>query len=170
MLDLVISGGQTGADIAGLRAAKDAGIQTACLMPRGFRTLDGPKPEYVQLYNARQHTSSAYLPRTEENVLRSDGTIRFATDFYSAGEMCTWNAIVRRRKAYLDVPFILENSTRTAELVPDTVRPIDVVQWIREKKIHTLNVAGNSERTQPSIEAAVYKFLSDVFQRVRINQ
>ncbi len=168
MLDLVISGGQTGADIAGLRAAKDASIPTACLMPCGFRTLDGPKPEYVQLYNARQHKSSAYSPRTDENVLRADGTIRLATDFGSAGERCTWNAIVKHRKAYFDVPFILENSTLMAELVPDTVRPIDVVQWIREKKIRTLNVAGNSERTQPGIEAAVYKFLSDVFQRMRV--
>ena len=41
----VISGGQTGADHAGLRAAKDSGINTGGTAPRNFMTEEGSKPE-----------------------------------------------------------------------------------------------------------------------------
>lgn len=46
----VISGGQCGVDVAALRAAKRAGLQTGGTMPRGWRTLDGPRPEYAAEY------------------------------------------------------------------------------------------------------------------------
>jgi len=51
LVDRVISGGQTGADIAGLKAAKAFGIPTGGYMTSGFRTLDGYKPEYHREYN-----------------------------------------------------------------------------------------------------------------------
>jgi hypothetical protein len=38
MIERVISGGQTGADQAGWRAARAAGIPTGGFMPKGFLT------------------------------------------------------------------------------------------------------------------------------------
>ena len=49
MIDRVISGGQTGADQAGWRAAKASGIPTGGWMPKGFLTEDGPRPEFAGL-------------------------------------------------------------------------------------------------------------------------
>ena len=40
----VCSGGQTGADLGGLIAAKQAGLETFGWMPPGFLTEFGPKP------------------------------------------------------------------------------------------------------------------------------
>ncbi|HJT77421.1 MAG TPA: putative molybdenum carrier protein, partial [Gemmataceae bacterium] len=42
MLERVISGGQTGADQAGLAAAKACGIPTGGWMPKGFLTVAAP--------------------------------------------------------------------------------------------------------------------------------
>jgi hypothetical protein len=44
MLDRVISGGQTGADQAALRAARACGISTGGWAPRGWLTEAGPAP------------------------------------------------------------------------------------------------------------------------------
>ena len=54
VLDRIISGGQTGADQAGWRAARACGIPTGGAMPKGFLTEDGPRPEFAGLYGARE--------------------------------------------------------------------------------------------------------------------
>ena len=46
----IISGAQTGADLAGLDAAKALGIPTGGSMPNGFKDLEGKKPEYASKY------------------------------------------------------------------------------------------------------------------------
>jgi len=89
LITIVNSGFQTGADIAGIRAAHKLGIATAGWMPFGWRTQDGPKPEYDAMYGAKQHESHDYPPRTENNVKMADATLRFASNFDSPGEKCT---------------------------------------------------------------------------------
>ena len=89
ILERVISGGQTGADRAGLAAAKAAGIATGGWMPKGFRALDGPHAEFAAIYGIQEHTSDRYPPRTALNVKESDATLRFATDCNSPGEVLT---------------------------------------------------------------------------------
>ncbi len=49
MLDRVISGGQTGADQAALRAARAAGIPTGGWAPLGWKTEEGPAPRLAGL-------------------------------------------------------------------------------------------------------------------------
>jgi hypothetical protein len=44
MIELVITGGHTGADQAGLRAARACGIPTGGWVPRGWLTEAGPAP------------------------------------------------------------------------------------------------------------------------------
>src|SRR4051794_30696209 len=72
MLDRVISGFQSGADIAGIRAARAHGIPTGGAMPRGYLTEDGPRPEFVALYGAVELATEEYKARTERNVVDSD--------------------------------------------------------------------------------------------------
>ena len=60
----IISGRQTGVDIAALRAAKCMGLQTGGWMPMGFRTLDGPHPEYAEEFGMFAHRASNYSART----------------------------------------------------------------------------------------------------------
>jgi hypothetical protein len=82
----VISGGQCGVDKAGLVAAQLAKITTGGTAPKGYRTLDGNDLDLRDVFGLSEHWSYSYPPRTENNVKDSDGTVRFALNFRSAGE------------------------------------------------------------------------------------
>lgn len=154
MLRRVISGGQTGADIAGLEVAKQFGLETGGLMPFGYKALDGCHPEYKELYGVAADSSSSYVPRTRKNVKNSDGTIRLAFNFGSAGEKCTLRAIHDYDKPHIDVDL-------------DDPRPVaEVVEWLNLFKIETLNVAGNAEETSPGTHMAATKYLTELLQEV----
>ncbi len=138
MLVKVISGGQIGADQAGLFAAEDYGIATGGWMPRGFLTSDGTKPEFGPRFGIRTTESESYPPRTGLNVRDSDGTIRFATNWNSPGERCTLNAICAAHKPHI-------NFTMPEDRVVDPIEVQKAVEWIKKFNILTLNVAGNVE-------------------------
>lgn len=158
MLTKVISGGQTGADIAGLLAAKNFGIETGGTMPRGFLTQAGPKPEYANQFGIVEHNSPKYPPRTIKNVSDADGTIRLAYDFNSPGERLTIKAVQDMKKPYIDVD--LRNPRPTKE----------VAEWINRHTIKVLNVAGNSERTYSGITGDVLEYLENVFVLLGFNK
>lgn len=147
----VISGGQNGADQAGLRAAKECGLATGGWLPRNCRTLDGPRPEFLEIYSMQEHPQDSYVPRTEANVRDSDATIRFASIFGSPGERVTLKAIKWYNKPYFDVDI---NKPPEKE---------EVLKFLKENKVEILNVAGNSERTSPGIGEFVYHFLLGIF-------
>lgn len=155
MLERVISGGQTGADRAGLVAARAAGIPTGGWMPKGFRAQDGPRPEFAILYGVTEHPSDRYPPRTALNVKESDATLCFATDWGSPGEVLTRQMCDRCDRPRLDVT------------PGGAVSPADVVAWLRANGVRVLNVAGNTERTSPGIGAFVEAFLGAVFQLLK---
>jgi len=145
------SGGQCGADLAGLHVGQSFGYKTGGVMPKGFITLEGPKPEYAERYGVTEHSSSKYAPRTYENARDSDGTLRFASNFNSPGEICTERAISCYNKPFLDI-----NITNAL--------PIEtVINWIIEKNIKVLNIAGNSENISPGIFNFVVDYMSELF-------
>jgi hypothetical protein len=148
----VISGGQTGADQAGLAVAKRFGYETGGKIPRGWKTLDGPRPDFQELYGLQEHSSDSYVPRTYANARDSDGTIRLAGNFSSRGEICTLNAIKQYKRPHFDVKF----------QKPPT--PEEFVAWLDEHNIEVLNVAGNSERTFPGTFEQASDFLSRAFE------
>ena len=142
-LERVISGGQTGADRAGLAAAKAAGIATGGWMPKGFRALDGSHPEFAELYGISEHTSDRYPPRTALNVKESDATLCFVTEWESPGEVVTRGMCERYGRPRLEVT------------PGGSLTPADVAEWLRANAVRVLNVAGNTERTSPGIGAFV---------------
>lgn len=150
----VHSGGQYGADIAGLAAARDMGIKTGGWAPKGWKTRYGPRPELCKL-GLIEHTSSRYQPRTYANVRDTQATIILAYDFNSPGTICTKKAINFYNKPSFDcdlndLPFLF-----------------DVVEWIDKNKIEVLNVAGNCGKTKiqsSKIFQVSRKYLSCVFR------
>jgi hypothetical protein len=154
----VISGGQTGADRAALVAARAAGIPTGGWMPRGFRAHDGLHPEFAEVYGVRETPSDRYPPRTALNVKESDGTLRFATDWNSPGEVLTLALCEQYAKPHFEVT---PGSGAT---------PADVAEWITASAIRVLNVAGNAERTSPGIEDWVAEFLAEAFALLTLEQ
>lgn len=144
----IISGGQTGADRAGITIAKDLGLSTGGWMPKGFLAQDGFHPEFAEQFGIQVHSSPKYPPRTALNVKESDGTVRIATDFYSPGEILTLKMIQQYKKPYFDVH-------------PNVTKPEEFVKWLEENKIKILNVAGNSEKTSKGIYEFAYHFLKE---------
>jgi hypothetical protein len=148
----VISGGQTGADRAGLIAARALGLKTGGWMPLGFLANDGEHPEFAARFGIYAMSSRQYPPRTAMNVRESDGTLRFAKHWDSPGELLTLKLCKKYQKPFLDI-------------VPGgKLTPNEVANWIEENRIRVLNVAGNAEQTSPGIQEFVVGFLTDVFR------
>jgi len=152
-LTKVISGGQVGADQAGLATAEAFGVPTGGWAPKGWITSRGPDPALLRdRYKLQEHPTAGYPPRTEANVRDADGTIRLARDFTTPGERCTLRAITQHGKPYCDI---------------DLTQPrpvVDTLAWIRAHNIHVLNVAGNREHPRtPAVFKAACLYLRDVF-------
>lgn len=157
MLKHIRSGGQNGADIGAIIAAKFSGkVCYGGIMPKGYRTLDGFKPEYAAEYNMDEHSSSSYVPRTHQNVKDADATIRLAVNLESSGEKCTLKAIQKYNKPYFDVH--IKNIQIFA--LPEEIHPVTAAKWLWDNKIATLNVAGNSEESAPGIQFFVEKYVT----------
>jgi len=154
-LKKIISGGQSGSDSSGLKVAKHFGLECGGWIPKGFLTEFGPKPELGELYYLKEHSSSKYPPRTYSNVKDSDGTIRIAKNFNTAGERCTLKAIQYYKKPYIDVSM-------------DNPKPIkEVIEWLENNNIETLNVAGNRETSAPGMTIFAINYLKDVILELK---
>lgn len=161
MTDLrVISGGQVGVDIAGLRAAHTCGITTGGWMPKGYLTKVGPRPEYRDEFGMRETESSEYPPRTEANVAEADFTIRIATDFATAGEQCTLRAIKKHGKPHADF-----NVDWKGQLAPG-IDEFELIELFSSMLVRagyrTINVAGNAKE---ALEKPIMYFLKLIFAR-----
>ena len=99
MVTRIISGGQTGADQAGLAVAKRLGIPTAGFIPKGFLTEAGPRPDLAAEYGL----TTAYQQRTERNVRLADGTVVFG-DARSPGSMLTIGLCRRHGRPCVTIP------------------------------------------------------------------
>jgi hypothetical protein len=150
----VVSGGQTGADQAGLIAARRFGIPTGGWMPKGFITTTGPAPDLAREFGLREHTGG-YADRTEANVRLADGTLRFAASFETLGEKCTLKWLHHHRKPYLDID---RNAPPPVE---------EVAEWIKRHNVKVLNVAGNVEPKSKKAKASgITEFVIDYLSRV----
>jgi hypothetical protein len=150
----VRSGGQDGADLAGVAAAKVCGIPTGGWCPKHWKTFSGPKPAYEKFFGMKEYTEvDGYPPRTRANVRDSDGTVRFAEDFLSPGELCTIKAVRELGKPCIDIAIDMPREQASAE----------IIQWMIRNDIHRLNVAGNTPKTAHGIERYVYHVMLAVF-------
>ena len=140
MLKLIISGGQSGADLGGLLAAKARGIQTGGEAARGFRTEQGRQTILRDRFGLHEGVGINYSLRTMNNVINSDATLIVATDFGSKGTRETIKYCNRFNKPLLLVnPHALNTGYAVREFV---------------KNIEVLNVAGNRESVSPGITIA----------------
>lgn len=148
----IISGGQTGADMAGLLAAEQLKLETGGWMPKNYKTEDGNKPEMAK-YGIKCLDSEYYPDRTMRNVDDADGTIVFRLK-YSPGSDHTigyaltgeWsksfcfdkNSIYKTK--YKPICVITELTDQTPQIIK---------KFVDENDIKVLNVAGHRERSAP---------------------
>lgn len=136
-LSKIISGGQTGADQAGLFAAEEFSLETGGHMPAGFKTVHGDRAEFGPRFGMLTTESAQYPDRTLLNVKNSDATIRLASDFTTAGERLTLRFVNMMSKPSLSIGLIPE---------PDDMHVDKLISFLVNYDVQTLNVAGNADR------------------------
>jgi hypothetical protein len=147
----IISGGQTGADQGALAAAKILGIDTGGWMPQGFRTQTFPRPEFRDIYGMFEHTRREYPPRTAANVRWGTATLIFGNPT-SLGCKLTERLCKKHRRPVRIVHW------RSGWSIDRTVEAM-FREWVIDRGIDILNVAGNREESQPGIHVACRDFL-----------
>lgn len=144
----IVSGGQTGVDRGGLDAAIELGIEHGGWCPRGRLAEDGPIPARYQL---RETEELEYAVRTERNVLDSDGTLVLYKDRLQRGTLLTYRLAQKHARPALCVRLD---------------QPVDfakIQQWIIDKRVHVLNVAGPRASSSPGIDLETTELLKRVF-------
>ena len=139
MIKKIISGGQTGADQAGLDAAIELGIAHGGWIPKGRKTEEGPLPAK---YKLKEMGTTSYPKRTEQNILDSDGTVIF-----TFGKLTGGSALTRKLSKAHGFPCLhVDLNKVTVGEGAELVRP-----WIEKHKIKVLNVAGSRASKAPTI-------------------
>ena len=153
MITKIISGGQTGADRAGLDAAMHCGLPHGGWCPRGRKAEDGIIPA---MYHLNELASTEYLPRTKANVFDADATVIFSYGSLSGGSLQTAAYARHLKKPFYEVDLLLTNP-KTA--VKELMQFLAIVENLNNNGEHgacppgvpcILNVAGTRE-SQASI-------------------
>ena len=144
----IVSGGQTGADQAGLDFAIEHGIPHGGWIPKGRLTEAGPLPE---LYQLQEMPTKSYPKRTEKNVLDSDGTLIVSHRPMKGGTLLTWNLAKKHGKPCLHVDFSVQTVEDAARLLRD---------WVEVNGVEVLNVAGPRKSKDSRIYEAVKGLLA----------
>jgi hypothetical protein len=158
-LTRVISGGQTGVDQAALRAARDSGISIGGWCPPGRACEDGVIPPEFPLRETPQDRSpdAPDVPRsqrTQWNVRDADATLILRAPHAGTDP---GTELTMRFAAHYGRPLLACD-------VANTNARGQIVEWLREHAVRTLNVAGPSERAAPGIRDAAYTLLRAVFR------
>ncbi len=146
-IDVVISGGQTGADQGGLFAARDHGIKTSGYAPRGFMTTAGPQPSLEHEFNLIE-TTAGYAARTKKNIDAADATIVIASNINSPGTRLTINHLKKRpERPFCVVTYSPSVSFEDWTYQSSLKKCIDMIDNIVYNDHLIINIAGNSDQT-----------------------
>lgn len=142
-IEKIVSGGQTGADRAGLDFAIAHQIPHGGWCPKGRRALDGPLDSKYQL---TETPSSGYPQRTEWNVRDSDATLVFTfAANATGGSLKTLELAKKHAKPHLHVHKATSHK--------------DVLRFLNRHQPRVLNIAGSREEKEPGLYAWVLESL-----------
>src|SRR5260370_19200614 len=146
MLRKIISGGQTGADRAGLDFAIKTGLEHGGYVPRGRKAEDGRIDER---YNLLAISSSSYPARTRRNIAESERTLIFSLERVLSGDTKqTWEHANKLGKPVLHI-----YDTRKERILNQDSLRIEIqalTDFLSSNKIAILNVAGPRESKEPA--------------------
>lgn len=144
-LEKIVSGGQTGADRAGLDFAIKNNIAHGGWCPAGRLAEDG---KIAEKYRLEEMESADYSERTEKNVLDSDGTAVFSLEAgLTGGSKDTVLFAKRHNKPWIHISFFNRKPV------------VRLRHFLMKHDIKVLNVAGPRASKEPGIEGFVESVL-----------
>ncbi|MBA4374237.1 MAG: hypothetical protein C0402_15410 [Thermodesulfovibrio sp.] len=153
----IISGGQTGADRAGLDVAIELALPYGGSIPSGRRTEDGHLPSKYE--KMTELGSRHYQVRTEKNVIDADATLLFTGKKVGSGSALTRKVAEKYHKAFLHIN--LDKKT-------DDEAVVEISHWLDEMKPAVLNIAGSREAESGGIYSRVCAVLKQALKdRIR---
>lgn len=152
----IISGGQTGADIAAIDAAIACCFPYGGTIPKGRKCESGTIPEAYDLFS--EAVNDNYNLRTAKNVRDSDITLIFTYGMLSGGSKFTRDCCDKAKKKYLHINLS----------VADKEEAIDSIsRFIRYYKAEVVNVAGSRASKSASIYSVVRHIIEHVIADLR---
>jgi len=149
----IISGGQNGADIAGVDAAIACNTPYSGTIPKGRRAeIQSIPTSYIYFIESDK---SYYAIRTHKNVENSNGTVIFFDTKLTGGSKMT-----AEYAATIGKPYCCIDITSA----PINVHCITLSRFCVANDIHILNVAGSRETKVPGIYDVVYEIISTVLR------
>ena len=146
----IVSGGQTGVDLAALDAALALGIPCGGWVPRGRFNEDG----LIALrYPVRETSSPRSAQRTARNVRDSDATLILARGPLTGGSALTERLAREHAKPCLHLDLAA---------VPGDAAPARILAWLAPLDGATLNVAGPRRSNDPEIYDIAYRVIATV--------
>jgi len=161
MITKIISGGQTGADMGGLEAAKALGLPTGGTAPKGFITELGSMKELLQSYGLVESPDEGYKSRTEANVFDSHATLILSTNCASAGTIQTFKFCEKHNRLWAIID--PDNLFSKANI-------LKFLDTMEKRNCKVLNVAGNRESKSKGIQKLVKYQLLDAIVEHNKNQ
>jgi predicted Rossmann fold nucleotide-binding protein DprA/Smf involved in DNA uptake len=152
-INRIVSGGQTGADMGALLAAREIGLTTGGVAPRGWLTEKGEQELLLRSFGLVECSDAGYSARTRANVALADGTL-LVGDYKEGGSRLTLE--VARE---LEKPWFYLNCSRPPETSHEPQRISEFRNWLERYGIQILNVAGNRESQNPGIAEFTRTFL-----------
>lgn len=157
MVSKIISGGQTGADRAGLDVALDLGLMIGGWVPRGRRAEDGKIPE--KYAGVVEIPSDSYDRRTEMNVRGSDATVIFTFGPPTGG-----SAYTREFALSIGKPVLALDLTQSSPEEAVTI----LRSWLTKVQPSILNVAGSRSSQAPQIASVTTTVLKRALEKTTL--
>ncbi len=126
----IVSGGQTGVDLAALTFAKDNAFSYGGWVPKGRMNEAGRIPD--SFTGLRETETEDVSERTRRNVMASDATVIFVDGAASPGTDLTVQLARKMRK-----PHLVIDARQTAQTCAAQLR-----LWLSRTKPKVLNAAG----------------------------
>lgn len=150
MIRMIISGGQTGADLAALDAAQANNILYGGWCPKGRINEKGKiGKEYSSLREVSgdfKNDKENYDTRTRWNIKDSEATLILVPKtplptHIKDGTLLTIDEVKKQNKPYLVID-LSQSQQKNEEILTG---------WIKEQNINILNIAGPRESSSPGI-------------------
>lgn len=151
MIHKIVSGGQTGVEMAALDVAVKLGLSHGGSAPRGMRNEDGI---IERRYGLTEAVAVGFKKAMEENVLKSDGTLLITRGKRTVETKYAVETALKHKRQFLHVDLSQHSAFEAASLAGS---------WVVMNHVRAVFVTGPAASQDPMIYVQTKKILQTVF-------